>query len=240
MNIAICDDDNQELLRLSSLMEEYQYERQLEFTYQTFQTGTDLLSVMHGGAYDILFLDILMPGPNGIETAREIREFDSEVKIVFLTSSKEFAVDGYDIHAYQYLLKPTTKKMLFPVLDILLDELKKPEESICLKTQSSILKVPFQRIEYLEINNKRLYFHLTNGKVHEITGKLSDYENEFLTRPEFIKVHRSYLVNMHWIQELSVKGIVLASSEKVPIARLGYSQVRDDYMTFVFNEKGVH
>ena len=73
----------------------------------------------------------------------------------------------------------------------------------------------------------------------ETAGKLSDYEEELLARPEFIKVHRSYLVNMHWIQELSVKGILMASGAKTPVARPGYSQVRDDYMTFIFNKNGV-
>jgi DNA-binding LytR/AlgR family response regulator len=104
MKIAICDDNRQDLLHIASLVETYRNTRKTELTYVSFQNATELLSTLEGGNYDVLLLDVLMPGINGIQAAREIREQDEQVKIIFLTSSPEFAVESYSVQAYYSIL----------------------------------------------------------------------------------------------------------------------------------------
>lgn len=237
--ISICDDEIQELFHISKLLNKYQEQRNVTFRYDAFSNATELLETMQRGVYDILLLDVLMPGINGIQTSREIREYDNDIKIIFLTSSPEFAVESYAVDAYYYLLKPATETKLFPILDKLFQEALRKEESLTVRSASGIMRISIQRLEFLEVMNKKLYFHLSDSSIKETHGSLSDFETDLLCREEFIKVHRSFIVNMGYIQELSSNMIITASGQRVPISRLLYTQVRETYMKHLFFEKGV-
>ena len=202
----------------------------------SFQNPTELLASMDSRDYDLLLLDMLMPGLNGIEAAREIRESNSRIQIVFLTSSPEYAVESYSVRAYYYLLKPVSEVKLFPILDRLLDDFKKPEDALRIKTQSSVFSLPYGKIEYIEVSAKKLYFYLTDDGTREVTGSLADFEQALLKRPGFMKVHRSYLVNLQWVQELRQGELVTASGRRVPVSRSAYTQVRTAYTQFLFSE----
>ncbi|HOD92759.1 MAG TPA: LytTR family DNA-binding domain-containing protein [Clostridia bacterium] len=238
LRIAICDDDNQDLLQITSLVEAYKEKNKTDITFISFNNATDLLESMSKpkNEYDLLLLDVLMTGFNGMQTAHEIREYNDKIEIVFLTSSPEYAVESYKVRANNYILKPATEEKLFPILDSLIERLKKPEESFVIKTKSCVFTIPFRKIEYVEINAKILYIYLADGKIREIGGSMTDFEASFLKRSDFIKVHRSYLVNMHCIHELRHKELVTTTGRLVPISRTAYSQVRTAYTKFLFEE----
>ncbi len=186
--------------------------------------------------YDLLLLDMLMPGINGMQAAREIRERNSRVQIVFLTSSPEYAVESYSVRAYYYLLKPASEERLSPILDRLMDDFKKPEDALLIKTHSSAFSLPYTKIEYIEVSAKKLYFFLTDGSTREVPGKLADFEQTLLKRSGFMKVHRSYLVNLQWVQELRQGELLTVSERRVPVSRAAYPQVRTAYTQFLFSE----
>ena len=114
VKIAVCDDDSQVLLRVLSKLAAYREQRQADLPCQGFENAVDLLASMERENYDLLFLDVLMPGLSGIQAAREIRQKNENIKIVFLTSSPEYAVESYSVQATNYLLKPATEERLFP------------------------------------------------------------------------------------------------------------------------------
>ena len=96
LQLAFCDDDLSELQTIQTLLDRYRVARNQEIRYTAFQNAWDLLAeVERGTRYDVLLLDVLMPGQNGIEVAGELRQYDNNVKIIFLTSSPEFAVQSY-------------------------------------------------------------------------------------------------------------------------------------------------
>jgi DNA-binding LytR/AlgR family response regulator len=239
LRIALCDDNLQELFRLSNLINDYLEEKKIALKYEAFANAIELLEAMRKRHYDILLLDVLMPGIDGMQAAHEIRGFDQELKIVFLTSSSEFAVESYAVDAYYYLLKPSTAPKLFPLLDKIYLDFQRAEEVLHLKSASGIIRIPFNRLEFLEVISKKLFFHLIDGSVKEIYGSLSDFETKLLCREEFIKVHRSYIVNMSYIQELGSKELLTYARQRVPISRLLSGQVKDAYMQYLFVEKGV-
>ena len=115
MKIAICDDDLTELNRITAFLDEYSKTNRLPLTYKTFCSSIELASTAMQESYDLYLLDILMPALNGIELAREIRNFDraAAADLIFLTSSPEYAVDSYTVKASDYLLKPVQKKRFF-------------------------------------------------------------------------------------------------------------------------------
>ena len=239
MRIAVCDDDSRELARISLFVDAYRKEKKVSLTYKTFQSATELLSTTRSGDYDALLLDILMPGVTGMQAAHEIRLFDAAVKIIFLTASPDFALESYAVKAYDYILKPVLKDKFFLLLDVLMAEEQKPLEGLTIKTKAGMARILFTNLAFVEVIGKKLYFHLADGGVREVSASLAAFEEKLLSRPEFIKVHRSYIVNLRQVGELGPKNMVTLAGDTVPISRLLYGKVREAYMRSLFVEKGV-
>lgn len=117
MRIAICDDDERELAHLLGLIKEYRLSRRKDIDCRSFQNSTDFLCGLKGGEYDLILLGAPMSGAGGVQAARELRELDRNVEIIFVSSSPEFAVESYSVGAYYYLLKPVDADSLCPLLD---------------------------------------------------------------------------------------------------------------------------
>ena len=239
MRIAVCDDHLKELDNLSKLLNDYREKTKACFNYLTYSDGVALLEDVRKGGFDFLLLDVMMPLVNGMEIAHEIREFDENIKIAFLTSSPEFAVESYSVEAFAYLLKPVTADNLLPVLNKLFLIAQKPEDGLSIKFQNGIANIPFFKLSYVEVMNRMLCFHLTDGSVRKLVAPLSDYEGALLQRPEFIRVHRAFIVNLWQVQELRPADILTYTGDVVPVSRRLYAQVRKVYMDQLFAEKGV-
>ena len=118
LKIGFCDDDLSILKELQVLLDHYRVEKNRELVYTAYQSPLELLADMEKGLrFDILFLDVLMPGQTGMEAAREIREFDTAVKIIFLTSSAEFAVESYTVGSHEFYMNYAAKNDLVYLID---------------------------------------------------------------------------------------------------------------------------
>lgn len=237
MYIAVCDDQTDELDTLRTLFQQWQQERHAFFRYKIFHNAAELLDVAKKEHFNLYLLDVIMPGIDGIATARDIRLFDSVAEIVFLTASTSFAYESYSVRALQYLLKPITAELLFPLLDLLSLREQKPEEGLTLKTGVTLVRVPFSQLAYVEVNRKHLYFNMVDGEVREVAGSMKDYEEALLSRAEFAHIHRSYIVNMLQIKELSPAGICTFSGKNLPISRLLYPSFQKTYMKLLFDRE---
>lgn len=230
MNIAICDDNLEELSRMSTLLEDYCRERNCSITYEVFHSATELLETMKNRRFDLLFLDILMPGVTGMDAAKEIRLSNSEIPIIFLTSSREFAVESYRVRAEDYIMKPSRGEEIFPAIDKQLAKLAREEAYLPLKAEKGLTKLPFSKIVYVEVINRRVQFTLVNGEVREAYGYLADYEGSLLADPCFYKPHRSYIVNLRQVTQLDKDGLVTTSGKRVPVARDAFAKTKAAYM----------
>ena len=128
IQIAFCDDDQTVLDQLSALLEKYRTQRCIQIKCTAFRSPLDLLAEIEKGTrYDILFLDVIMPAENGITAAKEIRQYDNVVKIIFLTSSAEFAVESYVVGAYFYQIKPIWEDSFFRLTDSVIAECRRAD-----------------------------------------------------------------------------------------------------------------
>jgi len=235
--VAACDDHLDELKHLSDLLQLWQQERQTPLLFKTFRSAAELLAAAEKEPFTLYLLDVMMPGMSGLEAAREIRGFDEAAEIIFLTSSTEFAYESYGVRAMDYLLKPIHSHMLFSLLDRLSLQEQKPQEGLLLKIGPTLTRVLFSQLAYVEVNGKHLYFNLTDGTVHEVYGTLHEYEAPLLNRPEFMRTHRSYIVNMLQVMELSPASIHTFSGKNLPVSRRLYPQLQKDYLRLMFTEK---
>ena len=238
MYLAVCDDQDKELETLAALLDTWQRERKTPLRWRSFRSAGQLLEAARRERFTLYLLDVIMPGMDGMEAAQEIRSFDAAADIVFLTSSPGFAYESYSVRALEYLLKPITPRLLFPLLDRLALREQRPQEGLTLKTGSMLVRVPFSQLAYVEVNGKHLYFNLTDGQVRQVAAPMREYEGQLLQRPEFMRIHRSYIVNMMQIEELSSTGVHTFSGKDLPVSRLLYPPLQKDYMQLLFAERG--
>ena len=169
IQIGFCDDDPSVLDELHELLGSYRTEHNADIAPTAFQSPFELLaSIEKGARFDILLLDVLMPGENGIEAAREIRQYDSNVKIIFLTSSAEFAVQSYTVGAYFYQLKPIWPESFFRLMDSVIAACSRESSvSLILRCKTGITRVELDKLEYCEVIRRSLLLHKTDGTVLE-------------------------------------------------------------------------
>ena len=239
--IAFCDDDQTVLDQLTALLEKYRAQRGADFQCTAFRSPLDLLAeIERGTRYDILFLDVLMPAENGITAAKEIRQYDSNVQIIFLTSSAEFAVESYVVGAYFYQLKPIWEESFFRLTDSVLAECRKADErGLILRCKTGITRIGLGRLLYCEVLGRTLVFHMADGRVLESPGSMDDLAKQLTPYPCFLRPHRSYLVNMEYIRNISAKAITLSDLSQVPIPHGKSADIKNQYLEYAFSRKQV-
>lgn len=237
IKIAFCDDDMEVLHQMNELLDRYRVERNEDITYAAFQSPFELLTEIEKGIRpDILFLDVVMPGQNGMDVAKEIRQYDTNMKIIFLTSSPEFAVESYSVGAYFYQLKPIWEESFFRLMDAVLVECeKKKKNSLILRSKDGITRIDLHQLEYCEVLGRKLLFHLENGAVLESAGSLDDLAGQLMQYSNFFRPHRSFLVNMEYIQNISSRSIKMVNDAEIPIPHGKCSEIKNTYMEYAFN-----
>lgn len=235
MYITVCDDQIEELEKITALLEAWQTDRRANVRFQSFRSAAQLLDAARTERFTLYLLDVLMPGMSGMEAAREIRLFDAAADIVFLTTSPGFAYESYGVRALEYLLKPVSARLLYPVLDQLYLREQRPQDGLTIRSGGALVRLPFAQLSFVEVNGKHLYFNMTDGTVHEMTVPMREYEGALLARPEFMRVHRSYIVNMLQAEKLSPAGVITFSGHNIPVSRLLYSQLQKDYLELLFS-----
>lgn len=237
IKIAFCDDDMEVLHQMNELLDRYRVERNEDITYAAFQSPFELLTEIEKGIRpDILFLDVVMPGQNGMDVAKEIRQYDTNMKIIFLTSSPEFAVESYSVGAYFYQLKPIWEESFFRLMDAVLAECeKKKKNSLILRSKDGITRIDLQQLEYCEVLGRKLLFHLEDGAVLESAGSLDDLAGQLMQYSNFFRPHRSFLVNMEYIQNISSRSIKMVNDAEISIPHGKCSEIKNTYMEYAFN-----
>ena len=236
IKIAFCDDDSAVLSDLHRLLALYRAEKDMEIDDDSFHSPLDLIAeIEQGTRFDILFLDVLMPGENGIDAAAEIRNYDKNAKIIFLTSSSEFAVQSYTVNAFYYQLKPICTENFFRLMDSVLSQCKKEQaSSLILHSKTGITRIKPAQLEYCEVIHRTLFIHLTSGKVLECIGSLDELAKQLVPYGSFLRPHRSYLVNLEYIQNLSYRAITMSCLAEIPIPRGKYNEIKNAFLEYAF------
>ena len=232
IKVAFCDDDQLVLKDLCAFLDRYRVKSDHQIECAAFSSPLELMAEIEKGTrYDILFLDILMPGETGINVAAEIRGYDSNVKIIFLTSSQEYAVQSYTVGAHYYQLKPVREENFIWLMNSAIMQCEKErEDSLILRCKDGITRIGLRTLEYCEVNHRTLFIHLVGGKILESIGSLDELSRQLEFYGYFLRPHRSYLINLDHVQNLTYHSITMASSAQIPLARGKYQEVKDAYL----------
>ena len=237
IRIAVCDDMVDILTQTRAVLLQWPNKSQPSHL-ETFFDGDSLLRAHAESPFDIILLDVVMPGLSGRETARQLRASDSTVKIVFLTSSAEFAVESYTVKADNYLLKPPEPARLYRCLEELCQDIRDRARCLTIRTSNALHRILFQDIEYVESQNKQVLLYLSNGSSLRTATPLYALEPQLQPADGFFKCHRSYIVNFHRIETYSQKEIVMRSGCRIPISRGCNKEFETAYFAFLFGKAG--
>lgn len=237
IRIGICDDSIAFLEQVKFMIDHWDNKPQ-PISAEIFSDGDNLIQAHKEKPFDILLLDIVMPLLNGIDCAREIRFSDKTVKIIFLTSSSEFALESYSVKASDYLLKPVQPSRLFECLKELIPELQETSKTLTVKSYDSTHRLFLSNIEFIEAQNKNTFIALTNGKSITCHEPLYSYENKLTLSDGFYKCHRSYIINLYQVTSFTHKEVIMRSGFKIPIARSYQKEFESTYFSVLFGKAG--
>lgn len=235
INICICDDDNTIIAKIKDIVTRYFEVRNISCSIDSYMNSEVLFAkIKHKANYDIYFLDILMPDITGMHIANEIREHNETSAIVFLTSSPEYAVESYNVRALNYLLKPISEEKLTATLNYYIEKISIPKnsENLIIKEKGKIKQVPFSGICCFESSRNKLIIYLNTNEQLEIYRTISEMEELLGEKKCFVRIHRSFIVNMNYIKEITSNEVTLVPNYKIPLSKKYSISLKNAYFEF--------
>lgn len=231
VKIAVVDDSLEDAQRIVTYLEQFQGQHNLSFQVKVFYASFDFLEE-YKGQYDVIFLDIEMPGSNGLEVAREIRQRDQAVGIIFITSLAQYAIDGYEVQAIDFMVKPVgycnfSMKLLkaFRFFEA------HREQDILISHKEGILRILVSDIYYIEKEKDYLLFHTKQG-CSRTRGSIRDMKEKMDKLP-FSECTSGCLIHLNYVKRVGKDSVLLTSNQELPLSRRLKKQFTQDYINFI-------
>lgn len=218
MRIAIVDDIASERNMLKTDLDAQLARLSLDATISSFCCGTDFLCAAEKERFDLVFLDIYMRKENGIDTAERLRCFDPDCLLVFTTTSRDHALEGFRVRALHYLVKPYQKTDLTALFDEIVKRFSITDKYIEINTTGGVHRLRFQDILYAEHYKHQIYIYGADGKKY-VTRRTFREFTDTLTDGRFFLCSRGVLVNMEHAEDLDGMDFILKGGKKVPVSR---------------------
>ena len=221
LSIAVCDDEVIECCNMAKRIKDILEDMKIPCIIRQFQSGGELLQALE--SFDIVFLDIIMQGLDGMKTAQTFREKAFDKIIIFISSSREYVFDAYDVEAFQYLLKPVDNRKLKKVLQkAVLKTEKHSQEFIIVSRERQKKKLFLDDIYYFEIKGRVVDVHGTES-IFTYYEQIGELENK-LRDKGFFRCHKSYLINLKYVDVYNRQEVILENGEAIVIAKRRYEE----------------
>ena len=232
--IVICDDETEDLKNVNDLVMSCCQKNGIDAKTILFTRGDECLQYLREKSARLVLLDIYLQDISGCEVARMLRGFDDKCAIAFVTSSREYALDGFEVGACHYLVKPFTEEQIEQTL-VRCNLIEHREKKYLTLNNNHVgIKVDLGLIVYIEVYDKQSIIHLRDGRTLKTYQTLSELARD-LDGDVFLRTHRSYLVNMSYIHLVQTTEFILTTGEKVPIRQAGRKEIKETYMEYLFS-----
>lgn len=210
MKIAICDDEPNFLTQLERMV----LAEMPSAVVQSYLSASTLLQEWEHAPYDLIFMDIEMPSPNGFDAARRLQKLSHPPLIVFVTRSGDYAIRGYGV-AFRYLKKPITSEDVSTVLSLAAETMS--SEKLVVQTKAETLLIPFCDIRFIEVADHQISISAGPHTVsyHGTMGSLLSQ----LPDLQFAQPHSSFVVNLHYVRSVTANHVTLTDGSSVPLSQ---------------------
>jgi DNA-binding LytR/AlgR family response regulator len=231
IKIAVCDDEHQQTEYIKSLVGKWANRNNITITIDMFESAENFKYAWHESKiFDILLLDIEMGGQNGVELAKEIRQSDTKLSIIFITGFVDYMSEGYDVSALHYLVKPINEKKLFETLDKAMRNIEKESDQILTVTVNrKDIFIPFRDIIYIESSLNYVIIYTLKER-HKVKMSLTEIEDKL--GGGFFKCTRSFIVGLRYVHIITKKEIILTTGVTVPLGRGLYQDINDAFIRY--------
>mgnify|MGYP000547378639 CR=1 FL=1 len=229
LHIGICDDNQKDISRVQELAVRFSEQHpEMPVQIQAYSSPYDLLDeIEKTGGFDLYLLDVVMPHMTGVTLARRIRERKERAEILFLTVSKEYAVEAFSVKASGYLIKPVNQSAFEDaVLDCIHRLSPENNPSLLLKSKDGIHRISICELMCVESFNHNQVCTLSDGSILEASATLSELMEELKNFSVFVRPHRAYIVNMDFIRRLTARELLLTDGKRIPISQSRYGEIK--------------
>ena len=240
LKIALCDDDVDQIDKIKEYILEY-FKTDVNLTvFTNSQMLLDRVEWSGKELFDLYILDVIMPELSGIELGLQLRGMDVCAPIIYLTSSKDYAVESYSVHALHYLVKPVEKEKLFSAIkqaEILTARLK--AHSITVNTSDGTVVINTSDILYAELYERSVRYNLINETVVDSQKLRISFQKavgELLERDNFIMLGSSFLINLHYIKKVGKKELILTNEKSLAIPKGARNDILNKWMDYWMEE----
>ena len=234
INVAICDDEKYDREQLENVITKYFTHHQIKYHLDLFVSGEEFCSLGHNMAkYDVVFLDISMGGINGMEVAYKIRAVKSNTYIVFVTGFINYIFEGYKVDAIRYIMKDKLAVSVVECLDAIISKMNTNRNKIEILFIEGKRQLYIDQIFYIESQKHKLFFEIFDieSGTYNMYEKLDNLEQKY-KEYGFLRIHKSYLVNMKYITKIVSYKAILISGLEIPIPKQRYQAVKEAFALY--------
>ncbi len=232
IHVAIVEDEKKWQKELYDCLERYGRENSVDFEIDCFSDGIGI-TTEYKGSYDIIFMDIQMRIQDGMTAARQIRELDEDVILIFVTSMAQYAIQGYSVGAFNFVLKPIDYTPFSHEMDRVRRKLGKDQHtSLLIRSENGHRRIPVREIRYVEHIQKRLFIY-TGAECFNTRMSLSDLEKE-LNDHRFFCPHSGYLINLNYVEAVESSSVHVAGTT-IPLSRYRRSELLEQLSIIMRN-----
>lgn len=233
LRMAVCDDLEEERVQLARMVRSYAQRRGLSMELRLFASGNELLDAARRPDFcHVLFLDIFMPGLSGLDAARQLRAAGCMASIVFATTSQDYGVMSFDVQAADYLVKPFRQEDVDRTLDWCLEHMPESLRVLSVYAQGEWQELPLTSISYIEVLGHQCHIH-TSRRTLVVRRGLDDLESAIDSR-DFLRCHRSYLVNLNHVEGIEGSGFRMDDETLVPISTANVNKIRGQFIDWTY------
>ena len=228
--IALCEDEKIFSDAQEKICREILDKLNIEYQISVFASSADFLDIFveQQKRFDLILLDIVMDGVDGMTLARRIRQTDADAVIIFITSNQDYALQGYDVNALHYLIKPVDTQVLERLITAVYTQ-KHQDNIFIIKSGKQHLRVHIKDIVCMETAGRRVEISMMDGIVY-YSGKLTDILNE-LPKGQFVRCHNAFAVNIKNIRKLTRQNIIAINGKEIPVSRTFLNETRKSFLS---------
>lgn len=235
MKILVCDDNYETVQKISDLIREHCQEKgNVPFLVES--TNPEEIDILEN--FDVAFLDIDMPDMSGISLARKLHDFQANTIIIFVTNFIQYAPEGYEVGAFRYLMKNQIEEKLTFYFDLAVEEMTKRKRVVTIQVNGEHIDIPISNILYMESQGRLMVMHLINDRcpIYKFYGSMTELEQQFVIFG-FLRVHKSYLVNMEYIEIFQHNKLIIKGGIQIPSSERRYSDLKQQYLKWEAENK---